>query len=69
MDINGESEKKKKKYRKAEYKAAHIWHSRHDVSTCVALKIHMAYCSGKGQAEKRDKLGAHMAIILIFPLK
>jgi hypothetical protein len=30
------------KYRKAEYKAAHIWHSRHDFSTLVTLNVHTA---------------------------
>ena len=29
-----------KKYRKAEYKAAPIWHRKNDCSTCVALKVH-----------------------------
>ena len=32
------------KYRKAEYKAGHIWHSRHNLFMCVTLKV--AYCSG-----------------------
>ena len=40
-----------KKYSKAEYTADGIWHSRHDFSTCVTLKVNMAHCSGQGQAE------------------
>jgi hypothetical protein len=40
-----------KKYRKAEYKAAHIWHSRHDFSTHATLKVLMAYRSGHDQSE------------------
>ena len=56
MDINGESEKKKKKYRKAEYKAAHIWHSRHDFSILLTLNVHTATFPSFTQLSAKAKL-------------
>ena len=34
------------KYRKAEYKAAHIWHGTHDFSILVILNVHKVHFSG-----------------------
>ena len=47
-----------------EYKVAHIWHSKHDFSTCVPLATCLYISFSQGQAEQQDKLGAHMATCL-----
>ena len=43
---------KNKKYRNAEYKAAHIWHSRYDFSIFVTLNVQLDDYSGRGQCEQ-----------------
>ena len=54
----------RKKYHKAEYKAAHIWHSRHDFFILVTLNVHKADCSGQGQCEQHWQLGLWMVTYL-----
>ena len=44
----GTQKEREEKYRKAEYKAAHIWHSRHAFPILVTLNVHMANCSDQG---------------------
>ena len=55
---------KVEKYRKAEYKAAHIWHSRLDFSILVTLNVHTAENSGQGQCEQHLQIGVWMVTCL-----
>ena len=52
------------KYRKAEYKAARIWHSRHDFSILVTLNVHTNDYSRQGQCEQNCQLGVWMVTCL-----
>ena len=51
-------------YRKAEYKAAHIWHSRHDFSILLILNVITAGWSGQSKCEQHWLLDVWMATCL-----
>ena len=56
-----------KKYRKAEYTAADIWHSRHDSSTWVTLKIQMDHCSVYARVLDKAKLNNKINLVHTWP--